>query len=73
MKHETATAVADVLLLAAAGAVTWLIVRDPRLRKPAFRLLWTLASGTIPAYLATEIRTAWAASGQRNQRDMMAR
>lgn len=72
MTEETATTVADIVLLVVAGAVTWAILRDPRLRRTALRLLRTLATGTIPAYLATEIGTAWAASGQRNQRGMMA-
>lgn len=72
MREETATAVADVVLLAAAGAAAWVILRDPRLRGLALRLLRTLVATTIPAYLAREVRTAWEASGQRNPQGMMA-
>lgn len=72
MNEETATTIADVVLLVAAGAAAWFILRDPRLRRPAFRLLGTLALSTIPAYLAREVRTAWEASGQKNRQGMMA-
>jgi hypothetical protein len=72
MKEETAVAIADLVLLAAAGAAAWLILRDPRLRRPALRLVRTLVTGTIPAYLAREVRTAWVASGQQNHSGMMA-
>jgi hypothetical protein len=71
MKNETALAIADVVLLAAAGGVAWVILRNPRLRRPALRLLWTFATGTVPVYLGNEIRTAWRVSGERNQRGMM--
>ena len=72
MKEETATLVADVLLVAAAGAVTWVVLRDPRLRRPVFRMLRTLVTATLPTYFAHEIRTAWAESGRREEQSMMA-
>lgn len=72
MKQETATLVADLVLFAAAGAATWLILRDERIRRPALRLLWQAATVGLPAYLAKEVRTAWAESDQRKQRSMIA-
>lgn len=71
MKEQTATTIADVVLLAAAGTVAWLIVRDPRLRRPALQLLRGFVTGTVPAYLAREIRTAWEVSGQPDRRGMI--
>jgi len=66
MREQTATNVANVILLAAAGAATWLILGDPRLRRPALGLLRTFLAGTVPAFLLRELRTAWEASGERS-------
>lgn len=71
MREETAMAIADILLLAAAGTVAWLVLRDRRLRRPAFRLVRRYLTGTVPAYLAREIHAAWEVSGQRNRRGMI--
>ena len=72
MKEETAYAVADLALIVAAGAAAWFVLREPRLRRPALRLVRVLATTTIPAFLVREVRTAWEASGQRNRQSMMA-
>lgn len=72
MKEETAYALADLTLIVAAGAAAWFILRDPRLRRPALRLVRVALTTTIPAYLAREVRRAWGASGQHNRRSMMA-
>ncbi len=70
MTDETATTVANVIMLTAAGAVGWLILRDPRLRRPAIGLLRLFVTGTVPTFLTRELRAAWEASGERS---MMAR
>lgn len=64
MTEETATAIADVVLLLAAGAATWFILRDPRLRRVALGLLRTAVTGAVPAYLVREVRTAWRESAR---------
>jgi hypothetical protein len=72
MKEETATVVADVVLLGVGLTAAWLIVRNPRLRRPALHLLRTFVTGTLPVYLTREVRTAWEVSGRRNTQGMMA-
>jgi hypothetical protein len=71
MRDDTATTIADIVLLIGAGAAAWLVLRDPRLRRPALRLVRTVLTGTIPAYLAREVRTAWEVSGRRNRQSMI--
>lgn len=72
MDDERATAVADLLLVAAVAGAAWFVLREPARRRAAFRLARTWATGPLPAFLARELRAAWAASGQRGGRSMMA-
>ena len=59
MNHATATKVANVLLGAAALGAAVVVLRVPVLRKAAWRLAATALTGTIPAWLAGEVRQAW--------------
>ncbi|HSL20853.1 MAG TPA: hypothetical protein VK886_04915 [Vicinamibacterales bacterium] len=66
MNEQTATRVANVVMIAAAGAAAWVVLRDPRRRRGAARLLKALAAGPLPAWFVRELRTAWEESGQRS-------
>ena len=65
MTEENARKVANVILGAAALGAAIYIVRTPPLRRIAWRLAVAAVTGTIPAWLAREVREAWAESGQR--------
>jgi hypothetical protein len=66
MNERTATQIANGLLLAGAGALTYVVLRDPRRRRLAFRLARTLVAGPVAAFLTRELKTAWEVSGQRS-------
>jgi hypothetical protein len=65
MTEETTRKIANVILGAAALGATFYIARTPPLRRVAWRLAVAAVTGTIPAWLAREVRGAWAESGQR--------
>jgi len=65
MTHQRAEQVANVLLAAAAVGIGVVVVRTPALRKLAWRLAVTAATGSLPAWLGREVEHAWAASSQR--------
>jgi hypothetical protein len=65
MTEDNARTVANVILGAAAVAATVYIMRTPPLRRMAWRLAVTALTGTIPAWVARELRDAWAESGER--------
>jgi hypothetical protein len=65
MTDENARKVANVILGAAALGAAFYIVRTPPLRRIAWRLAVAAVTGTIPAWLAREVREAWTESGRR--------
>ena len=65
MTEETTRKIANVILGAAALGAAFYVARTPPLRKVAWRLAVAAVTGTIPAWLAREVRDAWAESGQR--------
>lgn len=66
MDERTATRIANGLLLTGAGALTYIVLRDPGRRRAVFRLVRSFARGPLLAFLARELETAWEASGQRS-------
>ncbi len=62
MNETTAQRVADVLLAAAVVSVAWVVLRDPRGRRLAARLLRRFVTADAPRFLAREIRHAWEAT-----------
>lgn len=62
MSPATARTVANVIVGAGVVAAGVVILRTPRFRRVAWQLAKTAASTTLPAYLATEVTTAWRAS-----------
>lgn len=59
MTESTAEQVANVVIgLAVAGAGIY-VLRNPSLRRAAFRLAAVTLTGTIPAWFRQEIRQGW--------------
>ena len=63
MSRAQAERVANVMIGAAAIAAAVVVLRTPALRGLAWRLAVTTVTGTVPAWLAREVRDAWEASG----------
>jgi hypothetical protein len=64
MTESTATRVATVLMAAGGTAIVYYVVRTPPLRRLAVQLGRRAVLTWGPAWLATELRSAWAASGR---------
>jgi hypothetical protein len=62
MTQANAEKVANVLMGAAVVGVTFYVLKTPPLRRLAWRLTVAALTGTIPAWLAQEVRTGWEAS-----------
>ena len=69
MTEDTARTVANLILGAAAVGAAYYVMRTPPLRRLAWRLAATAATGTLPAWFSRELRQAWADTAQ--PRDMM--
>ncbi|HXW08827.1 MAG TPA: hypothetical protein VD833_26590 [Vicinamibacterales bacterium] len=65
MTDDAARRVANVLLGAAALGAAYVVLRTPVLRRAAWRLAVTTVTSTIPLWLGSEVRRAWAESGRR--------
>jgi hypothetical protein len=63
MNQDTTEKAANVIIAAAVIGAAVVILRSPELRRLAFRLAVTAATGTLPAWFSQEVRQAWAASG----------
>lgn len=71
MTEENARRIANLVMAGAVLGAGYYIVRTPRLRRIAWRLLVTAVTGTVPAWLGGELRHAWAESGESRPHDMM--
>ncbi len=67
MTEESARKIANAVIGAAAAAAVYTIVRNPPLRRAAWRLAVLALTGTLPQWLGGEIRQAWAESGDSAQ------
>ena len=65
MREETARTVVNAVLGAAAAGAAVVILRTPALRRVAIGRLRTAVVSAIPAWVAREVRHAWAASDPR--------
>ncbi len=65
MTESSAEKLANVLIGAAIVGVAFYIVRTPSLRRLAWRLAVTAATGSLPLWLRQEIEHGWAESGRR--------
>lgn len=62
MTEQNARRVADAVIVVAALGAAYYVVRTPSLRRLAWRLAVTSATGILPGWLAREVQTAWAES-----------
>jgi len=65
MTNEQASRVANVVLAAAAVGAAAVVLRIPFLRRLAWRLAVTAATGVVPAWIGREVRQGWVESGRR--------
>lgn len=63
MNDRSAEKVANVVLIAVAGAAALYVLKTPTLRRAAFRLAAVALTGTIPAWFRQEIEEGWRQSG----------
>ena len=63
MTNERAEQAANIVLAAAAIGVAVVVMRTPALRRVAWRLAVTALTGSLPAWVAKEVRNAWSESG----------
>jgi hypothetical protein len=63
MTNERAEQAANIVLTAAAVGVAVVVIRTPALRRLAWRLAVTALTGSLPAWIANEVRHAWSESG----------
>ncbi|PYR76777.1 MAG: hypothetical protein DMF86_11300 [Acidobacteria bacterium] len=64
MTETRARQIANVVLAAAAAGTAFMIVRDPPLRRTAWRLARIWATGPLAVWAATEVHRAWEQSGR---------
>jgi hypothetical protein len=65
MTEDNARTVANVIVAAAALGATYYVLKTPALRRLAWQLAVTGVTLTLPAWVSTEVRRAWAESGRR--------
>lgn len=64
MTEDTARKVANVTLGLAVAGAAYFVLRNPPLRRLAWRLAVVSLTGTLPAWLNQEVRHAWAESAR---------
>ena len=64
MNDSSAQKLANVLIGAAVIGAAFYVVRTPSLRRLAWRIAVTAATGALPAWLQQEVQRGWAESGQ---------
>jgi hypothetical protein len=62
MTEQTAEKLATVILAAAVGGAAVIVLRTPALRRLAWGLAVTAFTRSLPAWVAGEVRHAWAHS-----------
>jgi hypothetical protein len=65
MNESSAQKLANVLIGAAVVGAAYYVVRTPSLRRLAWRLAVTAATGSLPVWLRQEVQRGWAESGRR--------
>jgi hypothetical protein len=64
MTESSAEKVASIAIGVAAVGAAYYVIRNPHLRRVAWRLGVAALTGTIPAWVNREIRDSWEASGR---------
>jgi hypothetical protein len=62
MTQSTARTIANVAVASAAMAAGYVVLRNPPLRRFAFRALRIWLGTSVPLYLVNEVRRAWSES-----------
>lgn len=62
MTQASAERLANVIVGAAVIGATYYVVKTPRLRRLAWQLTVAAITGTVPAWLADQIKAGWEAS-----------
>ena len=65
MSPSNARIVSNVALTAVGVAAGYFVLKNPKLRRAAFRLLRIALTTTIPGYLVKEATDAWRETGRR--------
>lgn len=71
MTDATAEKVANVVIVVAVVGAACYVIRTPRLRTLAWRLVGAALTGSIPVWLAREVGDGWRESGRQSS-DMIA-
>jgi len=64
MTRQQAETTANIVLIAAAAAAGYAIVRSPKLRRLAWQLARQYATGPLAVWGAERVREAWQDSGR---------
>ena len=72
MTHKQAETAANVVMIAAAGAAAYLVLRNPKLRRLAWQLARQYATGPLAIWGAELVRESWQDSGQDSRRPRIA-
>ena len=64
MTRKQAETAANVVMIAAAGAAAYLILRNPKRRRLAWQLTRQYATGPLAVWGAELVREAWQDSGR---------
>ena len=64
MTHKQAETTANLVMIAAAGAAAYLVLRNPKLRRLAYQLARQYAAGPLAIWGAELVREAWQDSGR---------
>jgi hypothetical protein len=64
MTHKQAETTANIVMIAAAGAAAYLVLRNPKLRRLAYQLARQYAAGPLAIWGAELVREAWQDSGR---------
>jgi len=65
MTDADAQAAADLVLVSAGIAAAYVVLTRPRVRRLAFAAVRYWLGASVPVFLLTQARQAWAASGSR--------
>jgi uncharacterized protein (DUF2236 family) len=65
MNESSAQNLANLLIGAAVVGAAYYVVRTPSLRRLAWRLAVTAATGSLPVWLRQEVQRGWTESGRR--------
>jgi len=66
MTDADAQAAADLVLVSAGIAAAYVVLTRPRVRRLAFAAVRYWLGASVPVFLLTQARQAWAASGSRH-------